>query len=92
VTDDRMTAAICVQSHPSPVIDVADKSEERIHMQIRNKAITIRVSNDERNKLQNNANHYGLTLSAYLRMAGLLDSLEKVNGRMNEKTERDDVI
>ena len=41
-------------------------------MQIRNKAITIRVSADERNKLNEKARRYGLSLSAYIRLSAML--------------------
>lgn len=52
----------------------------------RTRAITIRVSEDERLRLNEKANNYGLTLSAYLRLSGLLKEKDE-NDRLYDGKE-----
>lgn len=54
-------------------------------MQIRNKAITIRVSADEKQWLNEKARRYGLSLSAYLRLSALRADEENEAGYVNAK-------
>ena len=54
-------------------------------MQLRNKSITIRVSEDERMKLNEKAECFGLTLSAYIRLSALRADEENEAGYVNAK-------
>ena len=54
-------------------------------MQIRNKAITIRVSADEKQWLNEKARRYGLSLSAYLKLSALRADEENEAGYVNAK-------
>lgn len=54
-------------------------------MQTRNKAITIRVSEDERMRLNEKAECFGVTLSAYLRLSALRADEENEVGCVNAK-------
>ena len=58
-------------------------------MQNKDKSITLRVSEQERKRLQGNADRYGLTLSAYLRMVGLLGILQDEHMQINNHDRED---
>ena len=88
MTDDRMTAYIDLQNKLSPVISTNNQRKDdylSMTIQVRNKAITIRVTADERDKLMEKANSYGLTLSGYLRLSGLVGDENILNQHVNDK-------